>query len=342
MVDDERDLGRNPINDDTSYSIRKKTPKESSNYYDIDDEDMGISAYLPVFRVKVKHYRKPLYIVLVLSGLLAWLTYVVAGVQESIPESGPTSGILNGLLFTASAGISSVLIYLAIKKKGEIALKYMMALSFLMLTFMLSFFFGDAFLIIILTSESVYNILIVVLLVACAIFSVTIVYLFFSKKMGSKSKNMYVLYMSILIGAFMGVVMPTWTTITMLIGISLWDLVSVIKGPIKKIMELTGAIDPDYDEKVRSGEIKEFEQDFEDAEIEIGIGDTSFYSMLTSHALIISGNIIVPFCAAIGVIIGASITISALKKNKILPGLPVSIFLGLIFGLISAWIITIV
>jgi hypothetical protein len=73
--------------------------------------------------------------------------------------------------------------------------------------------------------------------------------------------------------------------------------------------------------------------------------------MLTSHSLIImndfmlgiTGNAvisiilgsIVALAAAIGILIGATITINSLRKNKILPGLPLSIFIGMGFAFLS-------
>jgi hypothetical protein len=166
--------------------------------------------------------------------------------------------------------------------------------------------------------------------------------------MGYKLKNLYVLTIGILIGAFMGVVMPLWTTVTMLIGISLWDIFSVksSKGPIRKILELTGGLEQPA--------IEIDDESFKSSQIEIGIGDLAFYSMLTSSSLIIMNDLmfgitgnavisiilgsIVALATAVGILIGATITINSLRKNKILPGLPFSIFIGMGFAFISGFL----
>ena len=72
-----------------------------------------------------------------------------------------------------------------------------------------------------------------------------------------------------------------------------------------------------------------FEIKYDTSKLEIGIGDLAFYSMLTSSALVQTNNLIVMILTAFATIVGTGITISGLKRNKILPGLPISIFLGI-------------
>ncbi|TKJ18361.1 MAG: hypothetical protein CEE43_18165, partial [Promethearchaeota archaeon Loki_b32] len=83
------------------------------------------------------------------------------------------------------------------------------------------------------------------------------------------------------------------------------------------------------------------EYEYDTSKLEIGIGDLAFYSMLTSSALVQTNNIIVMILTAVAIIIGTGITISGLKRNKLLPGLPISIFLGICTMLFSWFIFTI-
>lgn len=64
--------------------------------------------------------------------------------------------------------------------------------------------------------------------------------------------------------------------------------------------------------------------------------------MLTSSALILAGSVIVMILTSIAIIIGTGITIQGLKKNKILPGLPISIFLGIGTMLLSWYILSLI
>ena len=80
----------------------------------------------------------------------------------------------------------------------------------------------------------------------------------------------------------------------------------------------------DVEEKIKSGEGV-----YDTSKLEIGIGDLAFYSLLTSSVLLFTNNIIVVIFTTVAILIGTGITISGLKRNKILPGLPISIFMGI-------------
>jgi hypothetical protein len=99
-------------------------------------------------------------------------------------------------------------------------------------------------------------------------------------------------------------------------------------------------------EKIESGELE-----YDTSKLEIGIGDIAFYSMLTSTALIFSNtlfnlpviqSIFVMIFTAIAIIFGTGITIAGLKRNKLLPGLPISIFLGIGTMLLSIFVFSLI
>jgi len=94
--------------------------------------------------------------------------------------------------------------------------------------------------------------------------------------------------------------------------------------------------DAEINEKIDSGEAI-----YDTSSLEIGIGDLAFYGLLTSSVLLFTNNIIITALTTIAIVIGTGITISRLKKNKILPGLPISIFLGIGAFLLSQLIVTI-
>ena len=103
-------------------------------------------------------------------------------------------------------------------------------------------------------------------------------------------------------------------------------------GPIKQLIDMvsepndntTNIPETELNEKIQSGEYA-----YDTSKLEIGIGDLAFYSMLTSSALVQTNNVIIMILTSIAIIIGTGITIMGLKRNKILPGLPISIFLGI-------------
>jgi hypothetical protein len=335
MNSDESDFSSdNPSEHDPKESSKDSQSRE-------EPETMNPENFLPVYRVRMRFHTIPLIISIIISGVIAWYISSANDIGDVIPEENAGQGLINGLIYTGFAIVSSVIIYFLVKKKGLNILKIIMTIAFLFLTFTLILFFGMLAIPFLRTSALVYYIF----MGFCAIIALGLTYLYFSGRMSKIPKNLYVLGIGTMIGAFMGYVMPLWTTIALLVGVSIWDFISVKRGPIKGIMKIMGQVDPD---EVRNLTEEEFNQ----AEIQIGIGDVAFYSMLTSGCLINSGNTIIPgfqlttlgtiittLFATIGILIGAFITIRALRKNAILPGLPLSILIGLAFAVGSFFLL---
>ena len=304
-----------------------------------------IPHFFPTYRIKRNLYPIPISLVVIIAGILAYLahlTYVEMGVQIdggyfSEAEYGAIGGVLNGLIYTAIAVLSGFIIVFIIKKKGINVLMYIFGIGFGMVGFIQTWFFGE----IILIWLSQYNLVLyeyyflfdAELIFFTAVFTIVMIYKYFTST-SIKVKNFIVLYIGLLIGASMGVLMPLWTTLAILIGISFWDLFAVLykRGPIKQMIDLVSEpkedrnklSDEEMKEKIQSGEYA-----YDTSKLEIGIGDLAFYSMLTSSALVQTNNVIIMILTSIAIMIGTGITIMGLKRNKILPGLPISIFLGI-------------
>jgi len=171
-----------------------------------------------------------------------------------------------------------------------------------------------------------------------------LIYKYFTSK-SIKTKNFIVLYISLLISASMSIVLPFWSTLAILVGISFWDMFAVLykKGPIKEMIELIS--ENDNKDELEKAELKEQiesgEAIYDTSNLEIGIGDLAFYGLLTSSVLLFTNNIIITALTTVAIVIGTGITISGLKKNKLLPGLPISIFLGIGAFLLSQLVVTI-
>lgn len=342
-----KDVSKKTEIDDKFTALKSKIDED---YRESLEEDQGISKYLPVYRIQFKKSSQPIMIAIVCSGLLALLAFF-AGVSGDAGGDDPGSGFYAGLVFIIIAIISSVFIAYIVKKKGEDALKYVMGFAFFLLTFLITYFFGDVPIFLLSPSIEVYYIISITFLITCGITGLLVTTRFFSGKMSYKHRNAYVLYIGIIVGSFMSIIFyeNSWLVLTMLIGISIWDIISVKKGPIKKIMEATGTIDPEFEKKVANGEIEL--SNLEDSDLEIGIGDLAFYSLLASHTLVaslfITDSWIFSLCATVasivGIIVGSKLTIRALERNKILPGLPLSIFIGLgLVGIVTVLYLLIV
>ncbi|MGC9778632.1 MAG: hypothetical protein HZR80_05265 [Candidatus Heimdallarchaeota archaeon] len=180
------------------------------------------------------------------------------------------------------------------------------------------------------------------------------------------------LLFAVLAGTFLSVFLPTLIAVFVMIGLSIYDIISVFRGPIKKIAEISeerylkekneleNGENPTKDtpeERPAINETVNMEQESktltelpertiasEEAQyvyvdyIELGLGDLAFFGMIVSFALIRLG-FFAAIGALVGVIIGSIITIKLLEKVKMMPGLPLSIGLGLALAF-GVWGIT--
>ncbi len=343
------------MTDITENLEEKNQEKQTVNSKDLKEKEAdivkkeSIPHFFPTYRINRNFYPIPIITVITVSAILAYLIYIEAGVQIdggyiSESEYGVLGGILNGIIYTSLGIISAFIIVFIVKKKGIGILKYIFGFNFALVGFFMPWFFGEIILyLLFFNSPIVFYVFYYELIFLNAFFTIVILYLYFTSK-SKKTNNFIVLYNGLLIGAAFGVLMPLWTTLSILIGFSCWDIYAVLskRGPIKELIDIVsnpeegiGLSENDLREKIKSGEYE-----YDTSKLEIGIGDLAFYSMLTSSALVQSNNLVVMILTAFAIIIGTGITITGLKRNKVLPGLPISIFLGIGTMLVSWFLIS--
>ncbi|MFW9996658.1 MAG: hypothetical protein ACFFD4_31735 [Candidatus Odinarchaeota archaeon] len=222
----------------------------------------------------------------------------------------------------------------------------------------------------------------IVLILIPALFSAIFVFAAsaFERFKSRRVHNFLMIYIGSQLGALFGIHLETVTILLVLLGLSLYDIYAVFWGPLKAIFQpskggsqsILQIGNPNQNNQYPSGEssIKQMDavhQDFDEnhpvenlrldresrifslpvyqtSRISIGLGDFVFFSMLVSHALMISyyGDIVSPFLLSFaGIIIGAYITFRLLEKKDILPALPVSVILGLVGFITGYWILRI-
>jgi len=148
-----------------------------------------IPHFFPTYRIKRNLYPIPISLVVIIAGILAYLTYVVVGVQIDggyFPETeyGAIGGVLNGIIYTAIAALSGFIIIYIIKKKGINVLMYIFGIGFGMVGFLQTWFFGE----IILFWLSQYNLVLydyyylfdVGLIIFTAVFTIVMIYKYFT------------------------------------------------------------------------------------------------------------------------------------------------------------------
>lgn len=238
---------------------------------------------------------------------------------EPISEEifGFGAAIANAILFVVLATVGATLVFILLKYGRERILQYFLIGAFTFVAIVIVAYFGYVFLIVFWTIDSL---LASVILVA---FTMTIALAFIMVESERRLKNAGLLIFGSGVGAFLGVVLPIWTSLLLLIGLSIYDFLSVKKGPIRKIVELTED-DPD---KLAALAVSSSEWD-------IGLGDVAFYCMMTVLAIVNFGFIPTLF-TIVGVVAGFLITLRLLEKRGIMAGLPIPVSLGLLGLLIG-------
>jgi len=117
-------------------------------------------------------------------------------------------------------------------------------------------------------------------------------------------------------GGTIGMSIPYWT-IVLVIGISAYDILAVYRGHLSTLTKEDAS-------SLRGLTI-------EIGDIVVGMGDLFFYS-LTLAAIFWNLGLLPAIAAMISILIGYTITLYALKRRRLLPGLPIPLMLALVTG----------
>ena len=117
-----------------------------------------------------------------------------------------------------------------------------------------------------------------------------------------------------------------WSAVLILVFLAVYDVFAVYKGPVGKIAQ--SGLD----------ELQGLSFSFKD--IQMGLGDLVFYSLLTGAMVFGFPSSFYPVIASIiGIMAGSIVTFYMLEKKSIFPGLPFPIMLGLSLGLITGFLL---
>ncbi|MHA1885870.1 MAG: hypothetical protein ACW96S_12500, partial [Promethearchaeota archaeon] len=198
------------INNNKSEEMETDKDK-GENLTDIDNSDENlvkketIPHFFPTYRVRRNLYPIPIILVVLVAGVLSYLTYVEAGVRIdggyiSESEYGPIGGIINGIIYTALAALSAFIIIFVIKRKGINTLMYIFGIGFAIVAFFQTWFFGEVIIVIIfniIKDARFFYLVWVELIFFTAVGTVVMIYKYFTSK-SIKIKNFIVLYIGLL------------------------------------------------------------------------------------------------------------------------------------------------
>jgi len=147
---------------------------------------------------------------------------------------------------------------------------------------------------------------------------------YFTLKGGELKSSISASFIASGAGCILGVSIPYWTFLILIIGISIYDVVAVFKGHLSSISK--------SDAPLLRGLVVEV------GDIALGLGDLFFYS-LTISAILFNYGIASAITSTASILVGYIIVLYTLNKRRQLPGLPIPLILALTAALIIHYIL---
>ena len=268
-----------------------------------------------------------IYLVPILASLLFGLgcAYLIAPQQSEaipvipIPETTPGAPYGNALYFVVLIAISATVFYFLLKRKSKNLIKGLIVVALTTASLLLSLVYLSAILAFFPILDNIW------VLIALSI-TVTVLFDLSIFRLGSNARNVAVVALGGALGIFFGFSIPLYSAVIILVFLAVYDVIAVYKGPVGKIA--ASGLD----------QLQGLSFSFKD--IQMGLGDLVFYSMLMGVMFFsFIPNIIPTLMAIVGILAGSIVTFFALGKKGIFPGLPFPILLGLAFGLITGFLL---
>ena len=214
----------------------------------------------------------------------------------------------NGVYFVVLAGAGASILYLLLKRKKLRIIAFVTGFALTAAAFLLSVVY-------IWPVLSIFDVAYapIAVLIVAALLTVIFDFVIFRKE--GLSYSFTILLLGGALGAFLGLSIPPLSAVLMLILLGVYDVFDVFRGPVGKIA--SSGLD----------RLRGLSLPFRD--VQIGLGDLTFYSMLVSLALALAGPIYCLF-SALGVLVGSFLAFKMLERKGIFPGLPFPVALGLV------------
>jgi len=253
--------------------------------------------------------------------------------QSSAPSLTPISGsspsapVGNAIYFVVLVAISATVFYLLLRRRSKKIIRGLIVVAMTAASLLLSLYYLNALLAYFPLIDTLL-VLVALSLIITVLFDVAIF------RLGSVSKNVAVLAIGGALGIFFGFAIPLWSAVLILVFLAVYDVFAVYRGPVGKIAQSGEGLD----------QLRGLSYSFKD--IEMGLGDLVFYSMLTGSMLFyfvdsyhLPFGILPCLVSIVGIMAGSIITFFMLERRGIFPGLPFPIMLGLAGGLITGLLI---
>jgi presenilin-like A22 family membrane protease len=265
------------------------------------------------------------YLVPILASLIFGLgcAYLLLPQQSEVipvtpfPENTPSGPFGNAFYFVILLAVAATVFYILIKRRSKRIIKGIITVAMTTASLLLSMIYLSA----VFAYFPSWSILVIPLSIAITILFDLVIF-----RLGSIARNTAVICVGGALGIFFGFSIPLYSAVLILAFLAVYDVIAVYRGPVGKIAQ-TGL-----------DELQGLSFSFKD--IQMGLGDLVFYSMLTGVMLFTFLPNILPYImSVIGILAGSVMTFFMLERKGIFPGLPFPIMLGLAGGLITGLLI---
>lgn len=251
-----------------------------------------------------------------LFGFLCALILLAAQIQlySVTPFQEGVWSLANALYFVILVGVGATVLYILLKHKKQRIITIITSLALASATLMLSIVYLVAmFLTLNVPYADALSLILAIIITAATVFAIF--------RAHNKLSNLAILLLGGALGTFLGSTIPTQSAILILGFLAIYDIFAVYRGPVGKIAR--GGLE----------HLRGLSFSFKD--IQMGLGDLTFYSMLSGHMLLNFG----PFaCLAsiVGILLGCVLSFMMLEKKGMFPGLPFPVLFGLVAGLLAS------
>ncbi|MGB9959031.1 MAG: presenilin family intramembrane aspartyl protease [Candidatus Bathyarchaeales archaeon] len=245
------------------------------------------------------------------ASLLMWASIKPYNVAP-FPED-PVGSVGNAFYFVLLVGAGATLLLFLLKTRSHRLIAFVtgFALTTAFFTLSLIYLFAAFSFAPLPRNELAISGSIVITAFAC--------YIIFKTR--SKIGDFIVILLGGALGTFLGASIQTLSTVLILCFLAVYDAIAVYRGPVGKIAK-------EGLERFRG-------LSFSFKDVQMGLGDLTFYSMLSGHMLLNFGFL---SCTAsiMGILAGCFLTFKILEKQGMFPGLPFPIIFGLVSGFLAA------
>ena len=264
-----------------------------------------------------------IYLVPILASLLFGLgcAYLLApqttGGISATPFTGntPSASIGNAFYFVILVAVAATVFYFLIKRKNQRVIKGIVVFAMTTASLLLSLIYLFALF------PQFNGVEYAVIATAIAI---TVLFDLAIFRFGSTPRNVAVIAVGGALGIFFAKFILLPSAVLILAFLAIYDVIAVYKGPVGKIAQSSGL-----------DMLQGLSFSFKD--IQMGLGDLVFYSMLMGVMFFSFPQSLLPTSLAlVGIVVGSIVTFFMLERKGIFPGLPFPIFFGLAAGLIAA------